>query len=103
MLRVELGHPRAALGRPPKLFGDGTRGEDWMDGDPDALWVRDSTESVRLCSRWRLPVPYEATRTRRKHIFHVGCQGERSMAGESFETVTPKSRNPASHQGVVLM
>ena len=24
MLRVELGHPRAALGRPPKLFGDGT-------------------------------------------------------------------------------
>ncbi len=26
MLRVELGHPRAALGRPPKLFGDGACG-----------------------------------------------------------------------------
>ena len=26
MLRVELGHPRAALGRSPKLFGDGACG-----------------------------------------------------------------------------
>ena len=26
MLRVELGHPKAALGRPPKLFGDGACG-----------------------------------------------------------------------------
>ena len=40
MLRVELGHPRAALGRPPTLFGDGTLLVGLMCGDPDALCAK---------------------------------------------------------------
>ena len=34
MLRVELGYPRAAPGRSPKLFGDGSCSRDWMGGYP---------------------------------------------------------------------
>ena len=64
MLRVELGHPGAALGRPPTLFGDGACGRDWMCGDPDALWVKGYSQIQPACVLDWVPVPYGGARTR---------------------------------------
>lgn len=54
MLRVGLGHPGAVLGRPPKLFGDGTLLVGLMCGDPGAFGSEGIHGSARLCSRWFL-------------------------------------------------
>ena len=45
------------------------------------------------------PAPYGGARTRRRHILHVGCQGECGMTGASFETVKPRARRPRITSG----
>ena len=82
MLRVELGHPKAALGRPPKLFGDGACSRDWMGGDPDALRVRGIHGFSPPVFSMGSPSPMENEDETKTHL-QVGCQGERGMTGAS--------------------
>ena len=68
-------------------------------GDPDALWVRYSTESVRLCSRW-IARPLRSNENETKT--HLPCrlpQDERSMAGASFDTRDTQVKEPRITSG----
>ena len=93
MLRVESGHPRAALGHPPKLFGYGACGRDWMGGDPGAFGqvLTDQPVGVLVGS----PFP-RGKRMSEVHL-HVGCRSERGMTGASPKPLTPRTAGTLHH------
>ena len=78
MLHVKLGHPKAALGRPPKLFGDGACGRAgvWLSG----CSVGQRYSQIQpACVLDGFPVPMENKDETKTHL-QVGCQGERGSA-----------------------